>query len=146
MKNIFGTIAKSYKYSYHDDLDRVIVASNKLIKSDLILVDALIALGKYPKIFKTIFLGDDILEIDKICSQIIGFNPRSVKHINIAEKELLIKKRKSNLKGDSTKAELIDKFPNVNHYKQKILWDMQLLMVNLYAQLIGDIIPPILVE
>ena len=146
MKNIFGAIAKPHKFSYHKDLDRTIVAANKIIRSDLILVDGLVALGNKPKIMKTMLFGKDALMMDKACSMIMGFNPNSVKYIKIAEREGVGTKGTPKIIGDATLKELKDEFPPVSYWKQKMIWGAQLTLVDLYGKIVGDTIPPILLE
>jgi len=146
MKNIFGAIAKPYKFSYHPHLAKTIVAANKIIQSDIILVDALIALGKYPKIMKTILLGQDALAMDKACSRIMGFNPNGVTFIRLGEKEKIGMNHRSKIIGEATLEELKELFPSVSYLKQNITWDLQLWMVKKYARITGDTIPPILLK
>lgn len=146
MKNIFGAIAKPHKFSYHKNLDRTIVAANKIVRSDLILVDGLVALGDKPKIMKTMLLGIDALTMDKVCSMILGFNPYSVDYIKIAEREGLGQKVKLSIIGDATLEALKEEFPPVSYWKQKIMWGVQLTLVDLYGKIVGDTIPPILLK
>jgi len=146
MKNIFGAIAKPHKYSYHKDLHNTIVAANKIIKSDLIIVDGLVALGNKPKIMRTILTGEDDLMMDKACSLIMKINPNSVKYIKIAENEIKSKNQAPIITGDCTLQELIEEFPETSYWKQKILWSLQLNLVNIYSKIVGDTVPPILLE
>jgi len=146
MKNIFGAIAKRHKYSYHPKLTETIVAANKIIRSDLILVDGLVALGNYPKIMKTILLGQDVLTVDGICSKILGFDPRSVEHLKVAENEGLGKISNVKVVGDMELPDLIKLAPPASYWKQKILWGIQLTMVDLYNKIVGDVVPPMLLK
>ncbi|MFX0132467.1 MAG: DUF362 domain-containing protein [Candidatus Hodarchaeota archaeon] len=146
MKNIFGAIAKPHKYSYHPNLTDIIVAANKIIHSDIILVDGLIVLGNYPKIMKTLLLGQNAVTVDKICSKIIGFNPNEVGYLKLAEKEKMGEKNKPIMVGDITLDELKKNFPKVSYWKQRLSWGLQLWMVNTYARIIGDTVPPMLLS
>ena len=49
MKNIFGSISKPRKYVYHSNIENVIVAANKIIKSDIVVVDGLVVRGSCPR-------------------------------------------------------------------------------------------------
>ena len=146
MKNIFGAIAKRNKFSYHPNLSKIIVAANKIVGSDYILVDGLVALGNYPKIMKTILLGQDIMDVDSACSRIMGFNPRSVEYLKIAENEGLGKTKGHEITGDVSLLELRKAFPPADYWRQRIVWGLQLRMVDLYTKIVGDVVPPILLE
>ena len=146
MKNIFGAIAKPYKFSYHPNLAKYIVAANKIIHSGMILVDGLVALGNYPKIMKTLILGDDVVTIDKICSKIMGFNPSGVEYLRISDKEKMGKENNPLIIGESSLEELKKNFPSVSYWKQKLSWELQLQMVNIYTRIVGDTIPPMLLS
>lgn len=146
MKNIFGAIAKPHKSSYHQELANIIVAANKIIHSDLILVDGLIALGDYPKIMKTLLLGQDPMAIDSICSRIMGFDPTGIEYLRLAEREGMGTTKVSILSGETTLEELKRSFPPVSYRKQRITWGLQLWMVNTYARIVGDIIPPMIMK
>lgn len=146
MKNIFGAIAKPHKYSYHSNLSKVIVAANKIIQSDLILVDGLVGLGEYPKIMKTLLIGQDVLSVDSACSRIMGFKPGSVEYLKIAKMEKMWAENESKIVGEASLEELKRSFPSVNYQKQRIIWGLQLWMVNTYSKIVGDTVPPMLVK
>jgi uncharacterized protein (DUF362 family) len=146
MKNIFGAIAKPFKFSYHPNLAETIVAANKIINSDVILVDGLVALGNHPKTMKTLLLGNDTVTMDKVCSRIMGFNPRDVRYLRLAEREGMKKGNGSEVIGETSIKELKSDFPHVSYWKQRITWGLQLLIVNTYAKVVGDTIPPILLK
>jgi len=95
------------------------------------LVDGLIALGDYPKIMKTLLLGQDTVTIDNVCSRIMGFNPRGVEYIRLAENEGMRKRYK--FIGEASLEELKRLFPQVGYWRQRITWGLQLWMVNMYA-------------
>ena len=146
LKNIFGAIAKPYKFSYHPDLFRIIVAANKIIESDIVLVDALVALGERPKRMKTLLLGQDALAMDYAASKIMGFNPRSVKYLTIAKREGLGDRNKFEIVGEASLEELKRRFPRVSYWRQRITWGLQLRMVKTYARIVGDTVPPVLTK
>lgn len=146
LKNIFGAIAKPYKFSYHPVFSRTIVAANKIIKSDIVLVDALVALGDRPKIMKTLLLGQDALAMDYAVSNIMGFNPRLVGYLRLAKREGLGDGNKSEIIGEASLEELKRRFPPVSYWRQRISWGLQLWIVKTYARIVGDTIPPILTE
>ncbi len=147
LKNMFGAIAKSRKYSYHENLDEVIVAINKLVKSDLCIVDGIIAKGKYPRKMGLILAGDDALAVDFVAAKIVGFNPRRIGHLSLAEKQRI---------GNIEDIELIEDkvsfrdakelFPRSSNLLHKISWGSQLRLLRFYAKIVGDVIPPVLEE
>ncbi|MFX0134463.1 MAG: DUF362 domain-containing protein [Candidatus Hodarchaeota archaeon] len=146
MKNIFGAIAKPHKFSYHKNLSKTIVAANKIIHSDIVLVDGLVALGNHPKKMETLLLGQDAVTVDKVCSKIMGFDPNGIEYLRLAEREKMGIENSPVVVGEVSLDELKKKFPPVSYWKQRLSWGLQLWMVNMYAKIIGDIIPPILLE
>ena len=146
LKNIFGAIAKPFKFSYHPHLFRTIVAANKIIKSDIVLVDGLVALGDHPKIMNTLLLGEDAFAVDWAASEIIGFDPQSVGHLRLAKREGLGETNESKIIGEASLEELKRRFPRVSYLRQKISWGLQLWMMRTYARIVGDTIPPVLIQ
>ena len=146
LKNIFGAIAKPFKFSYHPHLSRTIVAANKIIKSDIVLVDGLVALGDHPKVMNTLLLGEDALAVDYAASRIIGFDPQSVGHLRLAKREGLGETIESKIIGEASLEELMRRFPRVSYLRQKISWGLQLWLLRTYARIAGDSVPPILIR
>jgi len=87
LKNIYGCNAYQKKYVYHDYLDEAIVGLNKVIKSDLVIVDGIISTGILTKKLGMVISSEDTVAIDSVASKILGFNPKSIKHIVLASKE-----------------------------------------------------------
>jgi len=87
LKNIYGCNAYQKKYVYHKALSEAIVGINKLIKSDLVVVDGIIVTGTKTKKLGLVMASEDPVAIDAVASEILGFNPKSVKHIALAAKE-----------------------------------------------------------
>jgi len=145
LKNMFGAISKPRKFSYHKHLADTIVGINKLVKSDICIVDGLIARGKYPKKMGLILAGDDALATDFVVAKILGFNPRAIGHLKLAEKENV---------GDVNNTELIEDkislkeakklFPGSSFLLHKLSWGLQLKLLDVYLKLSGDVSPPFL--
>jgi len=145
LKNMFGAIAKPRKYDYHKMLSYVIVGVNKIVRSDITLVDGIIARGSHPKKLGVILAGDNPLATDFIAAKIMGFNPKRIQYLNLAQKEKI---------GDFTSIKLIEDqielrevkaaFPSENFLLHKLSWKMQLKMLKLYIALVGDVVPPVL--
>jgi len=87
LKNIYGCNGCQKKYVYHKALSEAIVGINKLIKSNLVIVDGIIVTGTKTKKLGLVMASDDPVAIDAAASNILGFNPKSVKHIALATKE-----------------------------------------------------------
>lgn len=87
LKNIYGCNAYPKKLIYHRALNEAIVGINKLIKTDLVVVDGIIATGIYTKRLGLVMASEDPVAIDAAASRIMGLNPKSVKQIVLASKE-----------------------------------------------------------
>ena len=147
LKNIFGAISTPRKYAYHPRLSEVIVGINKIVKSNIVVVDGIIALGKYPKKMGLIMTGDDALAVDFVAAEIMGYKPTSVPHLRLAAKEKIGETKDINLIQINVKLkEIKHEFPKQYHGLQRLLWGMQLKMLRLYAKIVKDVIPPVLEE
>ena len=107
LKNVFGCNPYYKKHIYHKKLRDTIVALNKLIKTDLCIVDGLIAFGERVKKIDLVMCSIDPVALDTVAAKIIGVNPSDVDYIKLAEDENLGKMNYV-IKGDS-----IDYFKNV---------------------------------
>ncbi len=87
LKNIYGCNAYQKKYVYHKALSEAIVGINKLIRSNLIVVDGIIGAGTKTKKLGLVMASEDPVAIDAAASKILGFNPKSVKHVAQAANE-----------------------------------------------------------
>lgn len=145
LKNMFGAIAKPRKFSYHKNLDDTIVGINKLVKSDICIVDGIIARGKYSKKTGLILAGDDGLATDFVVAKILGFNPRSIGYLKLAEKENVGEVNNTELIEDKTSMKEAKKlFPGSSFLLHKLSWGLQLKLLDVYFKLSGDISPPFL--
>ncbi|NWF86643.1 DUF362 domain-containing protein [Candidatus Bathyarchaeota archaeon] len=87
LKNMFGCNAFPRKFIYHRALNEAIVAINKLVKTDLVVVDGLVVSGKYTKRLNLVMASDDPVAVDVAASKLMGINPKSVKQIVLASLE-----------------------------------------------------------
>lgn len=87
LKNMFGCNAYSRKYIYHKFLNETIVIMNKLIKTNLVVVDGLIVCGKNTKRLNLVMSSKDPVAIDAAASRLLGLNPKSVRQIVLASRE-----------------------------------------------------------
>jgi len=87
LKNIFGCNPYPKKFKYHPKLDEAIVAINKAMKFDLCLVDGNIVSGASPCRLGLVMAGVDSVAVDVAAARIAGVNPRTIKYIQLAQKE-----------------------------------------------------------
>ena len=146
LKNFFGLISTQYKYQYHQNLSIYVSAINKLIKSNVIIVDGLVVNGKFPKKMGILIGANDPVSCDIIASKIVGRNPMQDQIISSAINEGLGKMDFQFIDPDSIFNTAIKKFPQLNPFLSKISWSMQLKLLKIYVKLIGDILPPIMGE
>ena len=145
LKNMFGAISKPRKYSYHNMLSHAIVGMNKIVRSHVSIVDGIVARGLHPKKLGVIIAGDDPLATDFKAAQIMGFNPRKIQHLNIANEEQIGRTNDIELIEDCvTLADIKNAFPQYNFTMHKFLWKLQSKLLKMYAAFVGDVVPPIL--
>jgi uncharacterized protein (DUF362 family) len=145
LKNIFGAISKPRKYSYHSNIVNVIVAANKILPSDLVVVDGLIVRGSVPKKLGVIMAGDDVLSTDFVAARAMSFNPKKVPYLSLASKEKIGEADNINLIEDGiTLGEVKKNFPHYSHRMHSLSWGLQLKMLRAYTAVSGDVLPPFL--
>jgi len=144
-KNMFGAIAKPRKYSYHSILSYAIVGVNKKVRSDLTIVDGIVARGRHPKRLGLIMAADDPLANDFVAARIMGFNPRRVEHLLLAAREHVWQTNEIEVVEDGVKLSEVKKnFPSYNHMMHRLSWNLQLRLLRLYGKIVGDVLPPVL--
>ena len=145
LKNMFGAISKPRKYGYHKILPQTIVAINKLLKPDIVVVDGIIAVGEKPKKLGLIITSNDAFATDLVAAYIVGYNPKRISYLKLAEKEGL---GGINVKNMIENEELLNdfkkQFPKQRYMMDDLLWIMKLKALKLYAKISGDVIPPVL--
>jgi len=87
LKNIFGCNPIPTKYKFHPQLSETIVALNKIMKFHLHILDGIVVPTTPPKRLNLIMASQDPVAFDSAASRIAGINPRTVKHIMLAQKE-----------------------------------------------------------
>jgi len=147
LKNIFGAISKPKKYVYHNRLAHIIAGINKIVRTNIALVDGIVVAGKTPKKLGVAMASDNVVACDFIAAKAIGCEPFRVEYLKLALKEKLGDVNDLHLIENSVKLSVVRKdFPKQNFRVQKLLWKMQLGMLKMYSKVTGDIIPPILWE
>jgi len=86
LKNLYGCNAYPRKSIYHTALHEAIVGINKLIKTDLVVVDGIIATGTATKRLGLVMASKDPVAIDAAACRIAGINPQSVRYLTLASR------------------------------------------------------------
>ncbi len=94
LKNQFGCNPGLDKQKYHRVVDEAIVAYNLATGApDFCVVDGILGEGGIwgpsfgvPINSQVIVAGADEVAVDSVCAKIMGFSPRGIKHIKLAEK------------------------------------------------------------
>ena len=145
MKNIFGCIGFPRKVIYHHFLNEAIAGINKILHPHVTIVDGLVALGRFPVKLGLIMGSVDPFSVDWIASQIMGYEPSSVKFLKNAMEEKLGNPDDITIRGESV-AEFKKIFPKEKIISSKHLWNVQFWLLKAYTKIVGDIIPPALEE
>jgi len=87
LKNIYGCNPYPKKFEYHSELDKVIVALNKVMPFGLHVLDGLTVCGSKTLRLGLVMASQDPVAIDAVAAKIMGVNPKSVAHLMLAEKE-----------------------------------------------------------
>jgi uncharacterized protein (DUF362 family) len=87
LKNIYGCNPYPQKFRYHPQLGKVIVALNKAMKFDLVIIDGNIVSGVQPRKLGLVMASHDPVAIDAAAAKIAGLNPRTIKYLRLAERE-----------------------------------------------------------
>ena len=87
MKNLFGILVEGKKKSLHRYLDDLLPYLSKVVRQDLIVVDSIVCMEGNgpligtPKCLNLVVAGTNPVEVDSVCTRIMGINPDEVKHI-----------------------------------------------------------------
>jgi len=147
LKNMFGAIAKPRKYVYHSKLANVIVGINKIVKTNIVLVDGIIVAGKTPKKIGVVMASDDALAVDLVVAKAMSCEPSRIAYLKLAMKEKIGNTGSINIIENPVKLEDIKKaFPKQNYFLQELSWKLQLKLLRLYSKMSRDVIPPIILE
>lgn len=87
LKNMYGCNAYSKKSIYHTKLNEAIVGINKLIKTDLVVVDGVVVCGTSTRRLGLVMASEDPVAMDAAASRIMGVDPKSVNQIVLASRE-----------------------------------------------------------
>lgn len=87
LKNVFGCNPSPKKYRLHSTLDEAIVGLNKIMPSDLCIIDGVIVRGMTTLKLGLIMASTDPVAMDAAAARIAGIDPISVKYIKLASME-----------------------------------------------------------
>jgi uncharacterized protein (DUF362 family) len=90
MKNLFGLIPRKDHHIYHPHIHEVIVDLNRVVKPDLCIVDARVALkgwmGPKKRKLDTFIVGKNPASVDAAMAKIMELEPKRIQHLAEAEK------------------------------------------------------------
>jgi len=90
IKNLFGVPQRRKKSSLHSKLGEILPYLAKVIRSDLIVVDGIVAMeGNGPLIgtpreLGVVVGGVNPVSVDAVCSRMMGFDPREIGYLDAA--------------------------------------------------------------
>jgi uncharacterized protein (DUF362 family) len=144
LKNMFGAIAVPRKIIYHPHLNEVIVGINKLVKPHLAVVDGIVSLGKTPVKMGLVLAGEDPVAVDSVAARIMGYNPRRIRHLKLAQNEGVGTFENIKLQGVSDLTKFSQVFPKENYFMFNLLWNLKLSILDAYLRVTKDTRPPVL--
>ena len=145
MKNIFGCIGTPRKIVYHPFLNEAVVGINKVLRPHLTVVDGLVAAGRFPVKLNLVMASVDPFSVDWIASQIMGYNPSSVKFLKISINEKVGDPKGVTTRGEHV-ADFAELFPKERFISTSSLWSIQFWLLKAYQKIVGDIVPPVFEE
>jgi uncharacterized protein (DUF362 family) len=94
IKNQWGCLNK-LRHQYHLQVDQALVDINKLVRPKLAVMDGTVGLegngpkSGIPKIANLVLASADLVALDTVASQIMGFKPEKIKHLQLCAREKL---------------------------------------------------------
>jgi uncharacterized protein (DUF362 family) len=143
LKNLFGCISNARKIKYHSILNETIVGVNKVLKPEINIMDGLCALSKYPVKIDALIGSDSPYSMDYVAATIMGYDPNTIKFMQLAKENGLGDPKNIEVKGESINS-FKSVFPHVNNFLYKNSFKTLLKFLKLYTYLVGDVVPPIL--
>jgi uncharacterized protein (DUF362 family) len=87
LKNLYGCNPYPKKFKYHLNLGETIIALNKAMPFDLVLIDGNVVFGNKAKRLGLLMASTNPVAIDSAAARIAGINPRTIKYLQLASKE-----------------------------------------------------------
>ena len=91
IKNLWGCVPDTMRCLHHQNLPYMLALIARLVKAQLVIIDGTYALDghgpMYGESVKTnlVLMSDNLLAADGLGARIMGFSPRKVKHLAVAE-------------------------------------------------------------
>jgi len=111
MKNMFGLLPDKFKMKFHaQGISKVIVDINTVLKPTLTVIDGFVAMegagptSGQPVQMDMIVTGDDPVATDATTARIMGFNPHTINHIQLAHEKGLGEIDKIEIVGNEVEA------------------------------------------
>jgi uncharacterized protein (DUF362 family) len=90
LKNLFGLLPRKDKVFYHPRISDVVVDVNRLVRTDLCIVDARMGVegweGPITRRLNMFILGRKPASVDATMVRVMGFRPEKIRHLVEAEK------------------------------------------------------------
>ncbi|MFQ6098733.1 MAG: DUF362 domain-containing protein, partial [Armatimonadota bacterium] len=89
IKNQFGCLGK-VRHNYHPVLSRALVEINRLVRPRLAVMDATVCLegdapkSGRPRVVGLVLASNDIVALDAVQATMMGFDPTTIEHLNLA--------------------------------------------------------------
>ena len=100
--------------------------------------------GRTPKKMGVLIGCENAFSADKIAAEIVGYNYNNIPYLRLASKENLSKNKIDLIDVGDDMERLKREFPKMNYNMDRLLWKIELWALKLYANIVGDIIPPVL--
>lgn len=87
LKNLKGLLPDIEKKRFHHTmLAKAIIDLNKVVKTNLTIIDGLVSSELYePKETNCLIAGSDVLAVDAVTTKAIGLNPAEIEYLRLAE-------------------------------------------------------------
>lgn len=93
LKNIFGLLREKRKVVLHGKIDSVLLDMNRVIHPDICLIDGIIGMEGMggpaygaPRRCNVLIAGRNPVSVDACAARMMGFAPRSIRHIRLCHK------------------------------------------------------------
>lgn len=140
LKNQFGCNPAQRKFLLHPMLNEAIVALNKIMMPNLILLDGIIVRGVNSRKLGLIMASTNPVIVDFVMAKIMGLDPSEIDHLNLAIREGLGTVDTINIRGVDINY-FKNKFPKMSPPSrlERMTEKMKLSLYNLYLEAVNGI-------
>ena len=90
LKNLFGLLPRKDQFVYHPHINEIIVDLNRVVRSDLCIVDARVGIegwaGPRKRHLDAFIVGKNTVSVDSTMARVMGFDPCMIRQLLVAEK------------------------------------------------------------